>query len=317
MNTNLLFLISACCFFSLSIITITIAPIISKAHLSFFDGWGTTNCQKLEDDLDFKKEIGDFDEYRNVLKIEERIVDECKYHNNMYSLEYSALIIDISLGCLITFLALINYIEPRNGFKIGTGLFGLATGFISLVITGVYLGYSAYIFDNQAIRTIEKLYSNKASFKWNGKNYVHDYDEKEVQSDNDEKYIKVKDLGKKQYNYDSDIYKASRDSKSEFNGCQSRGTPSQVVTFNGKTCEYIWINAENDSVENKFLYDRWLTSIIFSAIICVLGICLGIFGFLVFNQDQSQIDYDSPKPIPITSSVNSVTRLKNDNIAKN
>lgn len=277
MNANLFFLIFAFCLFSISVITITIAPIVSKAHTSFFDGWGTTNCQILEDDLDFKKSVGEFEEYRNVLTIEERIVDECRYHNTMYSLEYSAMIIDVSLGFIVAFLALINYIEPGNNFKPITGILGLATGVICLVITGVYLGYSSYIFDNQTVRTIQKLYSNKAAFKWNGQKYIPDYDETEALSDNDEKYIKVKDLGKKQYNYDSEIYQASKDTRSEYSGCQSGGTPNEVMNYNGKTCEYVWQGAQNDSVENKFLYDRWLTTIIFSALICVLGIGLGLF----------------------------------------
>ena len=311
MNANLFFLIFACCLFSISVITITIAPIVSKAHSSFFDGWGTTNCQILEDDLDFRKSIGEFEEYRNVLKIEERKADECKYHNTMYSLEYSAMIINVSLGCIITFLALINYIEPGNDFKPITGILGLATGVICLVITGVYLGYSAYIFDNQTVRTIQRLYSNKAAFKWNGNNYVPDYDENDALNDNDLKYIKVKDLGKKQYNYDSDIYQASRDSRSEYSGCQSGGTPSGVMNYNGKTCEYVWVGAQNDSVENKFLYDRWITTIVFSALICVLGIGVGLFGFLVFNQEPGQIGSETPKVVPVTSSVNSVSRLKN------
>jgi hypothetical protein len=297
--------------FSISVITITIAPIVSKAHTSFFDGWGTTNCQILEDDLDFKKSVGEFEEYRNVLTIEERIVDECRYHNTMYSLEYSAMIIDVSLGFIVAFLALINYIEPGNNFKPITGILGLATGVICLVITGVYLGYSSYIFDNQTVRTIQKLYSNKAAFKWNGQKYVPDYDETEALSDNDEKYIKVKDLGKKQYNYDSEIYQASKDTRSEYSGCQSGGTPNEVMNYNGKTCEYVWQGAQNDSVENKFLYDRWLTTIIFSALICVLGIGLGLFGFLVFNQEPGQIGSETPKAVTITSSANSVSRLKN------
>lgn len=311
MNANLFFLIFAFCLFSISVITITIAPIVSKAHTSFFDGWGTTNCQILEDDLDFKKSVGEFEEYRNVLTIEERIVDECRYHNTMYSLEYSAMIIDVSLGYIVAFLALINYIEPGNNFKPITGILGLATGVICLVITGVYLGYSSYIFDNQTVRTIQKLYSNKAAFKWNGQKYIPDYDETEALSDNDEKYIKVKDLGKKQYNYDSEIYQASKDTRSEYSGCQSGGTPNEVMNYNGKTCEYVWQGAQNDSVENKFLYDRWLTTIIFSALICVLGIGLGLFGFLVFNQEPGQIGSETPKAVPITSSANSVSRLKN------
>ena len=35
----------------------------------------------------------------------------------------------------------------------------------------------------------------------------------ESSKDFDDQFAKIKDLGKKQYNYDSDIYKASRDSK--------------------------------------------------------------------------------------------------------
>ena len=114
MDQNLLFLIFATCFFTISVITITIAPIISKAHISFFDGWGTTNCEKLVDDLDFEKSIGTFDEYKRALKIRERQIDECKRHKIYYSLEYSAFIIDVSLGFIIAIIALIHYVEPGN-----------------------------------------------------------------------------------------------------------------------------------------------------------------------------------------------------------
>ena len=83
------------------------------------------------------------------------------------------------------------------------------------------------------------------------------------------------------------------------------------MNYNGKTCEYVWVGAQNDSVENKFLYDRWITTIVFSALICVLGIGVGLFGFLVFNQEPGQNGSETPKVVPVTSSVNSVSRLKN------
>ena len=315
MSPNFFFLLFASCLFCISIITINIAPIISKAHSSFFEGWGTTNCQIAETELDYMKSIGAYDEYKNIQKIEERKIDECYQRNIMYNLEYAAVIIDISLSFIIAFLALINYLEPRNNLKKTIGIFGLAIGVICAVITGVYLGYSSYIFVNHPKRDTTILYSNKASWRWNEEKYIPNYNEQDVSSDNDKQFIKIKDLGEKQYNYDSEIYQALKEPQSEVSRCMSPTRPKERVTdSNDRTCQYIWLNDIqnlNESVENKFLYDRWITTIIFSAIICVLGIGLCIFSLLLFSNDQEQIDYESNRPIPIASSQNSVSRLKN------
>ena len=162
MNANFFFLIFAFALFAFSIITITIAPIISKAHITFFDGWGTANCEILEEDLDFVKSIGTYDEDKQAKEIEERKIDECRNHKAMYSLEYAALVIDVSLGFIIMVLAIIHVTEPGHKFEKISGILGLIIGAISTIITCVYLGYSGYIFNNQPIRTIVKLYSNKA-----------------------------------------------------------------------------------------------------------------------------------------------------------
>jgi hypothetical protein len=311
MNNNFLFLIISAIFFGLSIITIVIAPIINKAHVSFFEGWGTTNCQKLEDALDFEKSIGTYDEYQSTLTVKEREIDECKIHNTMNGLEYACLIIDFSLGFIIAFLALINYIEPENNQRKKIGILGLIIGVICTVITCVYLGYSGYIFNTEPVRNIPILYANKASWKWNGIRYVADYDE--YSNDFDDKFIKIKDLSKKQYNYDSDIYKASIDSKSDYNKCRANKAPNSKMFYQGdKECEYIWTkDVINNSEENKFLYDRWVSSIFFSAIMCVCGICLGIFGFLIFKNELKEGGLESQIPVPITSYTNSAHRLKN------
>ena len=313
MNNNFLFLIISASFFCLSVITLVTAPIISKAHTSFFEGWGTINCKKLEDDLDFEKSIGTYDEYKKALTIKERQIDECKIHNTMNGLEYVCLIIDVFLGFIIVFLALINYIEPGNNFRKIIGGSGLSVGVICTVITFVYLGYSGYIFNTEPIRNIPILYSNKASWKWNGQRYVGDYDENS--KDYDDQFIKIKDLGKKQYNYDSDIYKVSKDSKSELNGCRANKVPNSRIYYQGsKGCEYVWTNdIINDSVENKYLYDKWITSIIFSAFIGVCGIGLCIFGFLIFNKPIKEGGSESPIPVPISSYTTSMNRIKNYN----
>ena len=86
-----------------------------------------------------------------------------------------------------------------------------------------------------------------------------------------------------------------------------------------KNCEYIWVtDVRNDSMTNKFLYDRWVTTLLFSAIICVCGIGLCIFGFLVFNNEVAKEYFDSPHPVPVTSSIGaSGNRIKNGHLESN
>ena len=313
MNNNFLFLIISASFFGLSIISILTAPIISKANTPFFKGWGTTNCQKLEDDLDFEKSIGTYDEYQSALTIKERQINECKIHNTMNGLEHACLIIDVLLGFIILFLAFINYIEPGSSLRKIIGIKGLSIGAICTVINCVYLGYSGYIFNTEPIRNMPILYSNKASWKWNGQRYVNNYDESS--KDHDDQFAKIKDLGKIQYNYDSDIYKASRDLKSEFNLCRANKAPNSRMNYQGnKDCEYIWANdVINDSVENKYLHDKWVTSIIFTSFICLCGIGLFIFGFLIFKFEIKEGVTESPIPVPISNYTNSMNRLKSGN----
>ena len=317
MNNNFLFLIISTSFFGLSIITILTAPIISKAHISFFKGWGTTNCQKLEDDLDFEKSIGTYDEYQSALTIKERQIYECKIHNTMDGLEHACLIIDFLLGFVILFLAFINYIEPGNNLRKIIGIIGLCIGAICTVITFVYLGYSGYIFNTGPLRNMPILYSNKASWKWNGQRYVSNYDESS--KDHDDQFAKIKDLGKKQYNYDSDIYRASRDLQSEFNLCRANRAPNSRMNYQGtKDCDYIWaFDVINNSVENKYLHDKWVTSIIFTSFMCVCGIGLSIFGFFIFKFEIKEGSSEFPIPVPISSYTTSMNRLKNVNNGNN
>ena len=58
----------------------------------------------------------------------------------MNGLEYACLIIDVSLGFIIVFLALINFIEPGNHFRKIIGVSGLSVGVICTVITFVLFG---------------------------------------------------------------------------------------------------------------------------------------------------------------------------------
>ena len=318
MNKNFIFFIIACSLFILSIITVNVAPIISKADsiitddVSFFEGWGNANCKKLDDDYKFKRDIRKYYDEENKKPEEDqvkRIISECKNHKIMYSLEYAALILDVSLGFICTFLGLIHYLEPGKPFEKNSGLIGLISGIVVAVLTVVYVAFSANIFSNEPIRYIKKLYSNKASLHYNGVDkYIYDYDEeKAVNDDLDTPFIKYKDLGKKQYNYDSEIFQSSKDSKSEYYHCHFNFETSfptdipvkyTITEANDHECNYLWDdnNFDNTSNNNKFLYDRWLTSIILGVLIAVCGIGLVIFGFLLFTGSNNS--EPSPSTIP-------------------
>ena len=106
-------------------------------------------------------------------------------------------------------------------------------------------------------------------------------------------YAKYKDLGKKRYNYDSDLYKKSKDSNSEYYNCKygtSKTTPppSPIPQYNGNNCKYVWnVKDFPDDKSNKYLFDRWITSIIFSCLIFVCDLALALFGFLLFKDSGS------------------------------
>ena len=310
MDKYLLFFILASALLIISVITICLAPIINAAgnitifntdttHLeskNLFEDWNTASCQLLEDEYKHDKESGLFNSDTNK-KLEtqrKRKIDDCKRHKAMFGLEYAALIADIVLGFICTLLGLIHYLEQGKSFETISGLVGNASGVIATVLTIIYIIYSGIIFSNEYIRITNNdrpnvFYDNHAYLHWNGNKYVYNYDEQKFEKDLDVQYIKYKDLGKKQYNYDSEIYQMSVDQNSEYSHCKddsgSSLTSQKPYTVGGSTknCEYIWYTSLNDSVRAKYLYDRWLTSIIFSVLICLCGIGLALFGFLLFK----------------------------------
>ena len=309
MNKQLFFLIIACSLFVLSIIAINVAPIISKSsYYPYFKDWANKNCQKLEDDYKYSKDNHGYDTLTKAHEEnDKKKIDECKRHKVMYGLEYSAFVIDVSLGFICSFLSLFHFLEPGKSLEKVSGFIGIFVGIITAVITIIYLVFNGLIFSNEPVRSIDILYSNKATLKYNGNKYVYNYDFDKLKDDFDISKIKYKDLGKKQYNYDPEIFKALKyNDKSEYEKCQEENIMDFYANQNGKrqytvdttndhNCDYIWEkDFENDNNYNKYLYDRWMTCIILSALIALCGIGLVIFGFLL---SKSEGDSGS-SPIP-------------------
>ena len=168
--------------------------------------------------------------------------------------------------------------------------------FITFVLTLVYICYSGYIFTKDKARDYDN--SSSSILKLNGDGI---FAEKEgirykcIYFDKDDKdaiYAKYNDLGKKQYNYQK---KRHYDANSEYS---NSACVVSAVTHNCGTDGYTYGSAgiigliggcdnlygpKFDGFENKYVYDRWVTTYIFSCFIIACSIGLAIFGFLLFK----------------------------------
>ena len=277
MNKTVILLFISLAVLILSIISVSVAPIINNL-LGNFTSWGKNNCQFYSDAAKYTKELDE--KYKN-----ERARDLCNRQNAMYGLEYSAFIFDLGLGFLIAQLTLIHYFNAGKSFEKKTGLIGLIGGGIGFIITLIYVCYSGYIFNNDAAykqldgtgNLIVRLYSNGAS---NKKKVLTPVDFEKIpvyinDIEDDAQYAKYKDLGGDQYNYNKKIYEAHRLTAS------SECDDSVVTSPSSNNCEYFYPVPSVD-VKNKYLYDRWCLSLVLAVIITALNAGIIVFGLLLF-----------------------------------
>ena len=223
----------------------------------------------------------------------------------MYGLEYSSLIIDIILGIVCIILGLFSYFEILKNFGKIFGIIGISSGVICFILTLVYTCYSGYIFNND-LSDQQKIEDNGIFAEWN----VNEdkFICKFLNSDDKyERFAKYKDLGKKQYNYNKDYYLLTKGeiyecsieklfsdfdnddaySPQEFCGGSVAFTFDRPTYYDDddteKDCNYLYYLGGNDS-SNKYIYDRWMTSIIFSVFIIASELGIILFGFLLFKE---------------------------------
>ena len=290
-----LFLVFSACIVVFSIISICTAPIINGV-LKEAGSWRTLNCKYQED---LYKSIKDNKNYPNrdtALETQKKEKNKCNREKAMYGLEYSALILDITLGFICAVLGLLHYFDVAKPFEKISGIIGLSTGVITFVLTLVYICYSGYIFtkqvpsisyDNGLGSQILKLDKEGAFAKKDGNQYKCLY----YKSNKDNSaYAKFSDLGKRQYNYEKKRHYPENNSK--YIGCMD--TLSDAINKCGNqeyfslssNCEYLYLSDIANGFGNKYLFDMWVTTIIFTCFICVCAIGLAIFGFLLFNSSN-------------------------------
>ena len=300
MNKNLLFLILGTVTVILSVVIISVGPVTNKVLNT---NWGNQNCELLSDQIKLLK-----DEVTKLKKMKSL----CYRQKAMHDLEYTSFIINIVLGFVCADLALIHYLGFGKEFEIKTGIIGVISGVIGFVFALVYVCYSGYIFTNDVagmelgigngVNTftfggtpIQKLYSNGALYKWekhendanyaNGGIYVTEY---ENDRSDDSNYIRYKDLGKKQYNYNNKYYKSykkyNNDQEEEENKCKYDAHEALLISNNKllklDDCEYLY-SVPKENSDNKNLYDRWLTALILACFVILCDLGLAFFGLML------------------------------------
>ena len=287
MNKILIFLCISTAILVLSLITICISPIINNIKVNVngdewsISKWRTLNCKIFAD-----RENSENVELDHIQKLK-KMKTLCNRKKAMHDLEFASLIINLVLGFLCSNLSLLHYLNVGKDFEKKTGMIGFITGIICFILTFVYVCFNGYIFNNDIAYAevydnnadpsnsnffsggIEKLFPNGASHKVVNSQYIRP---NANEKDDDSLYVKYKDLGKKQYNYDSKLYKTY----------YGNGISDPCKSLD-PSCEYIFQTPPETSVENKDLYDRWITVLILGIFIIACNIGLIIFGFLLFK----------------------------------
>lgn len=304
MNKNFIFFLVATIILLLSIAVLYVAPIVH----GYGDEWKTLNCLILSDNIEkFEEDIKDLPsntdekikkDKEKELKSDKKRRDLCYRMKAMYGLEYSAFTINVVISFICALLGFIHYLNEGKSFIPKTGLIGLFSGVIGFAITVVYFIYNILVYTSPSEE--KKVDENMAFAKYDSSNKVYlcnFYDEEDI----DSIYAKYSELGKKQYNYIKDLYIAYKyDEDSEIYGCTKSDfifqcrwnnniTGPFMYTSKGspKECTRLYYDLEEENL-NMDLNNRWLTTIILSAITIICDLCLAIFGFLLFkNKEES------------------------------
>ena len=279
MPKGLIFFCCACCILLLTIINLSIGPIISKkVQANFESSWGTLNCESYKDNYKEIKKTISGDDLKYGAKWD---LDECQRKKGMHDMEYTAFIFDIAIGIVCGILGLLHFMEVQKPFVPKTGLIGLICGIIGFILTFVYIIFNGLIYTKLDTKVLKRDGDNAyAKRDGNSNNYKCIY----YNEKNPHKvFATISDFGKKQYNYDNKLYKKliSGDcTNSGFEGICRNG--QEFFAYGSNTCEYIYSEPET-GITYKDISDRFLTTFILSLFVCLANIGLAVFGFLLFN----------------------------------
>ena len=100
-------------------------------------------------------------------------------------------------------------------------------------------------------------------------------------------------MNKKQYNYEKDFYGDDFDYRCECEDLLRECSKGETIDISltsygcepgiqGASCKYIYAEAIEEN-GYKDIFDRFLTTLILSLVVCLANIGLALFGFLLFR----------------------------------
>jgi len=293
MGKGLLFFCCSCCILVLTIINLSIGPIITGRT----DIEGTMNCAEKNDLHDKAKDLGASDD--DLKYTTKWAKDECLRKKGMHDMEYTAFIFDIVIGFVCGLIGLLHLFDLKKDFVVKTGLIGLGCGVVGFVLTFVYVIFNGLVYtqyyDNEYIikRDGDGIFA-----ELKGDNYKCKYFDEE--GNTHALIAKYSDLGEKQYNYNKDLSKSyeavevsscrvSNDNTIKNIICKKESYTPLINEYrygdNNEKCKNLYVDVSFRSlgIENKDTSDRFLTALILSLIVCLANIGLALFGFLLFR----------------------------------
>ena len=293
MSKGLIFFCCACAILLFTIINLSVGPIISgKVGNDTAGGndfyWGTANCAFYSDQYDIAEKDSSID--KDTLKYQyERPKNECYRKKGMHDMEYTSFIFNAVIGFVCGLLGLLHLFDVKKEYVSKTGMIGLICGFIGFVFSFVYvilngLVYTTYYDYNNGIY---KRNSDGAFAERKGNEFECFYYEDSPVNEHS-LIAKYSDLIQKQYNYDKDL---SESIKKDAKVIPCKRNPNicndEKITVPGIStdCKYLYVRNSDlsDTITNKDISDRFLTTLLLSLFICLANIGLAIFGFLLFR----------------------------------
>ena len=294
-----LFFIFACIIMVLTTINLGVGPIINKkvGTDSIFGNWGTANCAYFKDKLEeaqstslppMEAKSGKYIKYH-----QERYKDECRRKKAMYNLEYTSSIFNIIIGFICALLSFLHLQKLNKDFIPKTGLIGAGCGIVGFIITLVYVIHNGIVYTNYY--DYDSPQYKKDSYgifaQLNGDKYECFYHDEPA---NEHSIIaKYSDLNKKQYNYNRDLlafYQSGEviacrcDPEECLNGKEIPVTNINKESSPGEKCKYLYVDENpEETLNNKDIGDRFLTSLILNLFVCFANIGLVISGLLFYK----------------------------------
>ena len=202
-------------------------------------------------------------------------------------MEYTSFIFDIVIGFVCSLLGLFHLFDiKKEEFASKTGLIGFICGIVGFTLSFVYVIFNGLVFTSNYSEVMERESDGHFAERKGSEYYcITSHDKYDAFSG----HAKFSDLNKKQYNYEKNFYGDDVNPNCICEGPLSQcndDNPLKVSTcaalVSDASCKYIY--AEPIKVnENKDKFDRFLTTLILSLVVCLANIGLALFGFLLFR----------------------------------